>query len=127
MEDEPRRRWALALLLVAGLMVSGSLTYILLRHDYSVSVVEHSLRYATDHRFEDRLIGLYLVATTAPLLISRHRYVMAYGGVVLTGSVATQLLFHHAAASVWCFFAAIGSVFVFLHIRRRARFSVQQK
>ncbi|MHA7870734.1 MAG: DUF6629 family protein [Hyphococcus sp.] len=121
MEDDQRRRWALGILLLAGLFVSASLGAILVQHDYGVSIVNHRLQYATDHQFEDRLLGLYLVATTAPLLISRHRYVMAFGGAVLLGSMATQFAYHYAAASVWCYFAAIGSAFVFLHIRRRAR------
>ncbi len=121
LERDERRRWALWIFLAAGLVVSGAMGLILVQHDYSVTVVKHSLRYATNHEFETRLLGLYLVTTTAPLLISRHRYVMAFGGAVLVSSIVTQLVFYHAAASVWCFFAAISSAFVFLHVRRQAR------
>ena len=121
MENDPRRRLALWLLFAVGLMVSAALATILFTNEYSVRVVRHSLQYATDHQFEDRLLGLYLVAVAAPLLISRHRYVIAFGGVILAGSMVTQLVFYYAAASVWCFFAAVASVFVFLHIRRQNR------
>lgn len=118
-----RRRWALWILLAAGVFVSGAMVFILVQHDYAVTIVNHSLRYATNHEFEARLSGLYLVTTTAPFLIARHRYVMAFGGAVLFGSIITQMFFYETAASVWCFFAALSSVFVFLHIHRQARLS----
>lgn len=118
-EDDPRRRIALLILLAVGISVSAALGYIYLNHDYSVHVVKHSLSYVTELRLEKQLLGPYLVAVAAPLLISRHRYIMAFGGVVLFGAVVTQLAFYHAAASVWCFIAAIASLFVFLHVRRR--------
>ncbi len=119
-EDDKRRRWALIMLLAVGLIVSGVLGGILIESEYTVRAVNGSLSYTTDHEFEKHLVALYLMATAAPLLISRHRYVMAFGGVVLIGSVVTQLAFYYAAASVWCFFAAIASMLVFLHIRRQA-------
>ncbi len=121
MEKDWRRRIGLWILLAAGVVVSATLAGVLIQSNYSVSVVNGSLQYSTGHHFEDRLIGLYLVAVVAPLILSRYRYVMAFGGVILAGSVVTHLAFYYAAASVWCFFAAVGSVFVFLHVRRRKR------
>lgn len=121
MEEEWRRRIGLWILLTAGVVVSATLAGVLVQSDYSVSVVNGSLQYSTGHHFEDRMIGLYLLAVVAPLILSRYRYVMAFGAVVLAGSAATHLAFYYAAASVWCYFAAIGSIFVFLHVRRRAR------
>lgn len=121
MENEPRRRLALWILLAAGLTVSIILLIILLGHQYTVSIVNGSVRYATDHEFEKQLLGAYLVATTAPLLVSRHRYVIAFGAAVLAGSIVTQIAFYTTGASVWCFFAAIASVLVFMHVRRQAR------
>jgi hypothetical protein len=126
MEREPRRRIALYILLFAGLIVSSVMAWNLFQHDYSVGIVRHSLNYGVDVAFERRLIGLYLVTTTAPLLISRHRYVMAFGATVLTGSVITDIFFYYASASVWCFFAALSSMFVYLHFRREARLKARK-
>lgn len=116
-----RRRQALAALLVAGLIVSGAFLAILIRHDYSVVVAHGNLRYATDLAVEKEIAGLYILAATAPLLLSGRRFVLLFGVAVLTGSVVTQLFFAHAGPSVWCFFAAISSVFVYLHMRELAQ------
>ncbi|MEO1252664.1 MAG: DUF6629 family protein [Pseudomonadota bacterium] len=120
-ERDPRRRIGLGVFLAAGIALAVILASVLGANAYSVTLVDGNLRYSTDHVFEERLIGLYVVVTAAPLLLSRHRYVMAFGAAVLAGSFATALAFYHAAASVWCFFAALGSAFVFLHVRRQKR------
>jgi hypothetical protein len=121
MERARRRPWALWVLLATGLFVSGALASVLMQHHYSVSAVGDGLRYATEYLFEHRLLGLYLVVTTAPLFLSRHRYVVAFGTATLLGSIVTMLAFYDASASVWCFFSALASIFVFLHVRQSRR------
>ncbi len=118
---ERRRRPGLWILLAAGLIVSGSLAFILVQHHYTVTAVADGLRYATDLEFERRLLELYLLAVVAPLFLSRHLYVIIFGAVTLAGAIVTMLAFYFAAASVWCFFSALASIIVFLHIRRSRR------
>ncbi|WP_375201394.1 DUF6629 family protein [Hyphococcus sp.] len=121
MEPKRRRRPALWILLAAGLFVSGALAIILAQHHYTVTAVSDGLRYATDLEFERRLLELYLLAVVAPLLLSRHRYVVAFGAVTLVGAIVTVMAFYFAAASVWCFFSGLASVLVYLHVRRSRR------
>ncbi len=118
MEPKRRRRPALWILLAAGLFVSGALAIILAQHHYTVEAVADGLRYATDHEFERRLLEVYLLAVIAPLFLSRHLYVVAFGAVTLIGAIVTILAFYFAAASVWCFFSGLASVLVYLHVRR---------
>lgn len=121
MEPKRRRSPALWMLLAAGVFVSGTLAVILIGHRYTVTAVADGLRYATDHEFERRLLALYLLAVVAPLFLSRHRYVVAFGAATLAGAIVTMLAYYEASASVWCFFAALASVLVFLHVRRSRR------
>ena len=117
-ESGRRRRQALGVLLLTGLAVSGTLGAILFQDEFSVRAVAHGLYYGVGERVENPVVGLYVMATTAPLLMSRHRFVLLFGICVLVGSVVTELFFFGAQASVWCFFAAVASVLVFLHVRR---------
>jgi len=123
-----RRRQGLAALLATGAIVSGYFLIILLRNDFSVSVVNGSLRYLPAEPTAHNLPGLYLLATVAPLLIARERFVLAFGVAVLAGAIVTELFFSYAGPSVWCFFAAIASVCAYLAVRedrldRRPRLS----
>ncbi len=125
--ERDRKRPALWILLAAGLIVSGVLAAILIQHRYGVTAVADGLRYATDHQFERRLLALYLLATVAPLFLSRHIYVVMFGAATCAGALATVLAFYYAAASVWCFFSAVASVLVFLHIRQSNRAAPREK
>lgn len=123
-----RRRTGLFALLLTGIFVSGYFLMVLIRNDFEVSVAQGNLRYTPEHRAPHDLPGLYLLATVAPLLIARERFVLAFGIAVLSGAAVTELFFRHAGPSVWCFFAAIASVCAYLAVReekalRRPRLS----
>ncbi|NWG93250.1 MAG: hypothetical protein HXY21_12215 [Parvularculaceae bacterium] len=112
-----RRRQGLAALLLTGLVVSAHFTMLLIRSDFTVAEVNGNLRYEASAPPGDRLAGLYLLATVAPLLIARERFVFAFGLAVLGGAIVTELYFRHAGPSVWCFFATIASLCAFLAVR----------
>ena len=58
----------------------------------------------------------------APLL-SSHRMVQLFGAILVGSMLITAAAYFHWFASVWCFFAAILSVTVFLQFVRRDRSS----
>jgi len=112
-----RRRQGLFALLLTGVVVSFYFLTVLLRNDFSATDVNHNLRYAPQSAIDHDLPGLYLLATVAPLLIARERYVLAFGICVLAGAILTEIFYRHAGPSVWCFFAAIASVCAFFAVR----------
>ncbi len=116
-----RRRQGLAALLFTGLVVSGYFLAILMQNDFNASVVNGNLTYQPDQPSAHNLPGLYLMATVAPLMIARERFVLAFGVAVLAGAMVTELFYQHAGPSVWCFFAAIASLFAFLAVRDEGR------
>ena len=116
-----RRRQGLFALLATGLVVSGYFLLILTQNVYGVVAIDGNLRYAPQAPAPHRLPGLYLLATVAPLLIARERFVLAFGIAVLAGAIVTELYFAHAGPSVWCFFAAIASSCAFLAVREERR------
>ncbi len=112
-----RRRQGLTALIVTGAIVSFYFLIVLMRSDFVVTVADGNLSYAATEPAGRRLAGLYLLATVAPLLIARERFVMAFGVAVLAGAIVTELQFSHAGPSVWCFFAGLASAFAFLAVR----------
>lgn len=124
----PRRRRGIFALLITGVIVSAYFLSILIRNDFAVTAVHHNLHYASQEPAAHSLRGLYLLATVAPLLVARERFVHAFGLAVLAGAIVTEIFFSHAGPSVWCFFAALASAFAWLAIReekagRRPRLS----
>ncbi|MEZ5919808.1 MAG: DUF6629 family protein [Parvularculaceae bacterium] len=121
MERSAHRRLGLVALLITGLTTAGVLLYVQIISPYTVEVASHHLNYLTAHPLSEALIGLYVLSTVAPLLISRARLVELFGVVVLAGSIATEMFFTLAGASVWCFFAAIASIAVYFAVRAQTR------
>ncbi|MEO1210255.1 MAG: DUF6629 family protein [Cyanobacteria bacterium J06638_20] len=61
-----------------------------------------------------KLLGqvVYVVTILAPLLLVSHPSVQRLGWLVLGSLLATTYLFPGGLVSVWCFFAAVSSVYV---------------
>jgi hypothetical protein len=63
------------------------------------------------------IIGLYIVATCAPLLLSGFRSVVWFGVANLVAVIALALLCASGFTSLWCFYAALLSGAIALHLR----------
>lgn len=62
------------------------------------------------------------MATVLPLALSSRRTILVLGAVTGAGCVVAYLFHRQAFLSVWCFFAAAGSVVILAHfelVRRR--------
>ena len=67
-------------------------------------------------------VGLmYLLATSAPLVLSSHSAVRLLAGIVTLGAAITYVFYWEWFTSVWCFFAAAASMIIFLHFAHGAK------
>ena len=108
-EDRSRQRVQI-LLAVAGLgaAIYGGLD--LLRHPYKASIAGSSICYVNQIVFPAPAAGAYFLAIALPLLISGHPPVQRFGLIITTGMIVSFAFYFAAFVSVWCFFAALGSV-----------------
>jgi hypothetical protein len=108
--------------LAAGGVLFGLAYYLPLAadrgHGLSPAVVGHSIRYDFSvvpvTRSAEWWVWplLYAAAVVLPLLTSRDRHLRPLGVAVAAGAAGAYLLFEHAFASVWCFFAAILALYL---------------
>lgn len=116
-EREPMRR---RLMIVVWALGAGVAAYFL----WQITNAPHGARIAGGHvvyevgRTPVEVGLVYLVATTVALLLSSYRAVVAFGAIVFVGSVITYFAYAEALISVWCFFAAVGSVVIAVHFER---------
>ncbi|HVK08035.1 MAG TPA: DUF6629 family protein [Gemmataceae bacterium] len=79
------------------------------------AAVGHSIRYdlsavpAANGWF---WLTLYLVTVSGPLLASRNGRLRPMGAAVMAAAAVSYVLFEYAFASVWCFFAAVLSLYL---------------
>lgn len=115
-----RRRLIFSLLL-AGVPVAAYSAITMVSHPYLAWPVRHSLTYVNNVPFPPAMVVAYLISTAAPPLLSSHGAVRLFGLIIALGLGVSILAFYESFVSVWCFFAALGSIMLLTFFHRRQR------
>jgi len=117
LESTRRRRWMIAPFVVLGLGVAGVLLEAMVRGPVTVKMGSYHLAYSIGLRHGIVVVGLYVVATCGALLLSSYRHIVVFGLANLAAVVVLARLTADGFASLWCFYAAIASGAIWLHMR----------
>lgn len=119
LETTPWRRKTMLAFLAAGISVGFYLLYFLVSRPIVAEVASRHIVYASPHFYLVPVIVLYVATTCFSEVFSSHGFVKLFGGLALLSFIATYLFYVRALVSVWCFFAALLSVLIYLHLRYR--------
>lgn len=119
MEPPGWRRSALLTVVAIGATVGAYLLYVLVAFPVVSQPVGQHIEYVSPHFFAAVTMTLYLIATTASLLLSVHLRVRVFGAVSMLAFAVAYTFYTRWFISVWCFFAALLSVFVYFHLAAR--------
>jgi hypothetical protein len=111
------RRWQIAPFVALGVGVAVFLLITLLRGPVTVRLGHWHLAYSIGLRHGLVVIGLYIVATCGSLLFSGYRHIVIFGVANLVAVVILARLTADGFASLWCFYAALASGAISLHMR----------
>lgn len=114
-EIRRRRRWIIAGFLILGIVVASYLLFFLIRFPVTAHVHGQSIFYESPHFYSGVMLVGYLLATCATGLFSSHRCIKIFGALAFVFAVAAYLVSAQTFVSVWCFFAAVLSVLIYLH------------
>lgn len=104
------RRYLLFINLYCGVALSGlNLTYAL-REEVTVKIVNHSIQYMGN--IPDQII-IYPLIVMLPMFLSSLKNVWIYGVLLVGAYVVADYFYTVTFASVWCFFSAIVSLFIY--------------
>ena len=120
-EKEPRRKKLLMICRVTGIGVSIFFLFYILQGPVSVKFINQSIHY--DFYFSPWVLSQWLYGFSIILatLLSSHRIIILFGvGLVISYNVAKQL-YLATYPSVFCFFAALLSLAIYLQIRYGAQ------
>lgn len=113
------RKKALAGFEVAGLTVGLYLLYFIVTAPVVAQVVSRHIEYISPHFYVPPMIVLYLAATCVSAFFSSHKFVNLFGALALVSFITAYVIYAHALVSVWCFFAALLSILMYVHMRFR--------
>lgn len=118
LETVPWRRRAMLWFQVAGLAVGLYLLYFIVTQPV-VAQVDRHIVYVSPHFYIVAVMVFYLASTCVTGFLSSHPFVRTFSVLALLSFIVSYLFHARALVSVWCFFAAILSVLIFLHLRFR--------
>jgi len=124
-ESSQRLRQGFLLIAMFGLLF-GAVMFVPMLFNaelLTVSVVKHSidykLRIISDGYVSQQFITIvYMMIILVPLLLSTDRFHRVFGVLVTISSFVTWIFFGWVFLSVWCFFAALVTLYIFFMITR---------
>ena len=115
------RRHLIGICFAVGAVVSAYLLWKMLGNPYTASAATGHIVYSNGVTYPKGIEIPYVLATTISLLLSSHRMIQLLAIVILGGFAVAWWSYHQSYISVWCFFAAVASVIVYLFVHRAAR------
>ena len=115
-------RWRKTVILAfetAGVAVGLYLLYFIVTRPVVAEVVGRHIVYLSPHFYLIPVMVFYLAATCVSCSFSSHGFVKLFGVLALLSFIAAYLVHITALVSIWCFFAAILSLLIYLHLRFR--------
>ena len=116
METVPWRKKVIRGFQLTGIAVAVYLLYFIVRYPITSEIRGHMV-YVFPHFHIPPVLVLYIAATCLSSLFSSQRIVILFGALAFVLFVVAFWFYYVAFFSVWCFFAAILSVVIFLHFQ----------
>jgi hypothetical protein len=116
MEEVKKRKKILAGLIVTGGILSLFYVFCLVFYDVNPQINGFHIKYVDE--FPETAVDIafifYLTSTIAPLFISSVRRMWLFGILITVSCVVAGIFFAQYLTSIWCFFAALISVVIYL-------------
>ena len=119
-EKTARRRWRIVPFVGVGALVSAILLEAMATGHPTANLGRYHIAYSIGLQHGLVIIGLYIVATCGPLLLSGYRSVVWFGVANLVAVVVLARLCADGFTSLWCLYAALVSGAIALHLRNTA-------
>lgn len=113
------RRKVLAGIAAAGGALGLYLLYFLVTEPIASEVVGRHISYQSPHFYVAAVVTLYVLATCVSSFVSSCGTIRWFGVATFVALLAAYAFYAFWFISVWCFFAAVLSVIVLVHFRRR--------
>lgn len=118
-EDPRRRQWLIAIATVGvGFALALYLPLRAMPERLSIQVINHSIVYDTRLLYDQwwprdvsRLI--YGVIVLVPFLLSARPGLIGFAALIGLSAICSRLFMEQAFVSIWCFFAAVLSIYLF--------------
>jgi hypothetical protein len=126
-EPSKRRRWRYVPFIILGLAVGGIILEAMLVGNPVATLGLYHIAYSIGLQHGIVIIGFYIVATCGSMLVSGNWLLMWFGATNLVAVIVLALLCANGFTSLWCFYAALVSGAIAIHLRMKLSSSSGQR
>ncbi len=119
LEKNKSRKTIIAFFFVVGACVGSYLLWLIATQAAAPSIVNQSIFYPIMPQYGYYVLTLYVLATCGSCLASSHKLIKLFGVVLLISFAISGICYTQTFISVWCYFAALLSVIVYVFIARK--------
>ena len=120
-EPQRIRRQLMVPLCVLGTAVGAYLLWVVVDHPITAHIAGHGIDYRGVGSSGNLVTVLYVVATCGSFLLSSSRPIVWFGLANLAAVAVLVIVQSEGLTSLWCLWAAIISVLIYLHFLQRRR------
>jgi hypothetical protein len=116
LEKEAKRKKIQKILVGIGMLVSLYFIYCLFGYPAHAKIIGYHVWYKQDYPNSFGIVFgvLYAIATIVPAYFSHIKRMWMFGTAIFISYIITAIFYDHYVVSVWCFFASIISLSIFL-------------
>jgi hypothetical protein len=119
-KDRKRKKWLLVLL-ISGVLLSLGTLMLMIRYGVYSQIVRSKYAFHLDYVFVVSFGYIfryvYLLVVSLPFFIATDKRLWFFGALWSSSFVAAFLIFRVAYISIWCLFAGILSLLIYLHFK----------
>jgi hypothetical protein len=116
LDKENKRKRFQRILVGIGLIVSVYLAVLLITYSVQAKIIGYHISYKQNYTATFGILGgiFYIMATILPPFFSHIKRMWMFGTTILISYLITVIFYEHFVVSVWCFFASIISISIYL-------------
>lgn len=120
-EDTVRPAWLAWVFVACGVVAAATCAWGMRDGEVPMRIDGHHIAYTVSPLLGDASFVIYLVATCGPGLLARSRRLRLFAVLNLAAVGVVVWTARNGTVSLWCFWAALISVLILVHVRRSAR------
>lgn len=120
-ETHPMRRRILQIFFVVGLVIGLYLLHSIITEPRKAHIINQSIAYNFHYAQNFFYVVPYVIVTTGSAIISSYKILKFFGLFTLIAFFISKWFYSVTFVSVWCFFAAVLSLFIFLFFLKKTR------
>lgn len=115
-EKEVKRKTIQKLLVIVGVLLSSYMAYCLFSYNVHAKIIGYHILYVQNYPIALTIAGgvFYFIATIVPPFFSTIKRMWLLGIAILISYIITIVFYESYFVSVWCFFASVISILVFV-------------